>query len=92
MKAVSPAQLGGMLPCLVITHSAADAALPRAIPPEQQCVLLFQLKRRKRLGAVVLLAKVFRCLLGEWIGGDAMGSLKGMGRRKLSSDCVVPYK
>jgi len=42
------------------------------MPPEQQCVPLWQLETRRLLGAAALLAKRFRCLLGQRVGGGVM--------------------
>lgn len=58
---------------------------PLCCPQQYLCssshVFLFQLERRKPLGAVALLVKWFQCLLDEGVGGDVMGFLREMDRR-----------
>lgn len=61
---------------------------PLCCPQQYLCssshVLLFQLERRKPLGAVALLVKWFQCLLDEGVGGDVMGFLREVdGRNNL---------
>lgn len=77
----SPAQLGGMLSCLVIAPSAVAAVLPTAVPLWQQPCPFVPAERRRPLGAVVLLVTLFHCLLGRGVGGDVMGFLREVDRR-----------